>query len=147
MKNEESKLPEFDSVDEEVEFWENHDVTNFLDELEDLEDVEYKEQKDRVVSLRLPEEFVEGIKSYAKEQGIPYTKLMRKWITESFQQAIRTPGRKTEGNYYGGTIPAIEEGGFGKRFGGTSEAQPEITPGASGYLEKDENGKKLATFE
>ncbi len=90
MENKQEKLPEFESVDEEVEFWENHDVTDFLDELEDLNDVEYKQGKDRVVSVRLPQGLVGKLKAYAKSQDIPYTTLIRRWIVDSFRQKVST---------------------------------------------------------
>ncbi|MFB6215225.1 MAG: CopG family antitoxin [Candidatus Bipolaricaulia bacterium] len=96
MKKNGEKLPEFESVDEEVEFWENHDVTDFLDELEDLDDVEYKQGKDRVVSVRLPQGLVYKLKAYAKSQEVPYTTLIRRWIVDSFQQKVRTSEGKAE---------------------------------------------------
>jgi len=96
MEREKEKLPEFESVDEEVEFWENHDVTDFLDELEDLDDVEYRQGKDRVVSLRLPQEFVDKLKVYARSQEIPYTTLIRRWVIESFRKTVRTSDSRTE---------------------------------------------------
>jgi|GEM_PF-435378 len=96
MEKKGEKLPEFESVDEEVEFWENHDVTDFLDELEDLDDVEYKQGKDRVVSVRLPQGLVDKLKAYARSQEIPYTTLIRRWIIESFRQNVRTSEGGTE---------------------------------------------------
>mgnify|MGYP000650923637 CR=1 FL=1 len=96
MEKKGEKLPEFESVDEEVEFWENHDVTDFLDELEDLDDVEYKQGKDRVVSVRLPQGLVDKLKTYARSQEIPYTTLIRRWIIDSFRQKVRTSGSGTE---------------------------------------------------
>lgn len=42
MKENESKIPEFDSLEEEVEFWENHSVVDYLDEFEELDDVIYE---------------------------------------------------------------------------------------------------------
>ncbi|SRR6056297_2616786 len=96
MEKKVEKLPEFESVDEEVEFWENHDVTDFLDELEDLDDVEYKQGKDRVVSVRLPQVLVDKLKAYARSQEIPYTTLIRRWVIESFRQTVRTSDSGTE---------------------------------------------------
>ena len=96
MEKKGEKLPEFESVDEEVEFWENHDVTDFLDELEDLDDVEYMQGKDRVVSVRLPQGLVDKLKAYAKSQEVPYTTLIRRWIVDSFRQKVRTSEGETE---------------------------------------------------
>ena len=96
MEREKEKLPEFESVEEEVEFWENHDVTDFLDELDDLDDVEYKQGKDRVVSVRLPQGLVDKLKAYAKSQGVPYTTLIRRWIIDSFRKKVRTSKGRTE---------------------------------------------------
>jgi predicted DNA binding CopG/RHH family protein len=99
MEKKGEKLPKFESVDEEVEFWENHDVTDFLDELEDLDGVEYKQGKDRVVSVRLPQGLVDKLKAYAKSQDIPYTTLIRRWIIDSFRQKVRTSEGGTEDDH------------------------------------------------
>lgn len=32
-----SRIPEFKSIEEEAEFWDTHDITDFLDELEPAE--------------------------------------------------------------------------------------------------------------
>ena len=69
MEKKREKLPEFESVDEEVEFWEDHDVTDFLDELEDLDDVEYKQGKDRVVSVRWPQGTCRQVESLCPKPG------------------------------------------------------------------------------
>lgn len=90
MKEDESKKPEFNSLEEEVEFWENHSVVDYLDELEELKGVIYEKPDEEVISLRLDTQLVDKIRSYAQEIGIPYTVLIRMWIVNSFERDVLT---------------------------------------------------------
>jgi hypothetical protein len=36
------KIPEFKSIQEEAEFWDAHDMTEFLDEFEEVDDVVFR---------------------------------------------------------------------------------------------------------
>jgi predicted DNA binding CopG/RHH family protein len=88
-----SKVPEFESIQEEAEFWDTHDTTEFLDEFEEADDLIFVRPEKQVVSLRLERDFVDRLKAYAREVGIPYTTLIRMWIIKSFREA--GAGRKS----------------------------------------------------
>lgn len=88
MEENESKIPEFDSLEEEAEFWEDHSIIDYLDEFEELDNVIYEKPERQVISLRLETEMVDKIRSYAQEIGIPYTALMRMWIINSFKRDV-----------------------------------------------------------
>ncbi len=83
-----SKIPEFESIQEEAEFWDTHDTTEFLDEFEEAKDVVFVRPEKQVVSIRLERDFVNRLKAYAQEIGIPYTTLLRMWIIKSYKREV-----------------------------------------------------------
>lgn len=79
--------------DEQIaQFWETHDSTEYLDQMEDVE-VELEIPEDyRVISLRLEAQDIERAKRLARHKGVPYTVLLRMWIKERLAEApARTP--------------------------------------------------------
>jgi len=87
-KRSQSKIPEFESIREEAEFWDTHDTTEFLDEFEEADDLVFVRPEMQVISLRLEREFVDRLKAYAQEIGVPYTTLIRMWIIKSFKREV-----------------------------------------------------------
>ena len=78
------KLPDMsDWTDEQIaEFWETHDSTDYVDQMEEA-DVQVEVPEDyRVISLRLDAKDIESVKTIAREKGVPYTVLLRMWIRE-----------------------------------------------------------------
>lgn len=49
-----SKIPDFQTLDELVEFWENHDFADYWDELEEVDSEEAMPSFSRQVSIQLP---------------------------------------------------------------------------------------------
>jgi len=92
-KKKRSKIPKFESIREEAEFWDTHDTTEFLDEFEEADDVVFVRPEMQVVSLRLERGLVDRLKSYAQEIGVPYTTLIRMWIIKSFKREVESERR------------------------------------------------------
>lgn len=68
-----------------AEFWETHDSTDYVDQMEEA-DVQIEVPEDyRVISLRLDAKDNESVKTIAREKGVPYTVLLRMWIKERLQ--------------------------------------------------------------
>lgn len=81
------RLPDMsDWTDEQVaEFWETHDSTDYVDQMEEA-DVQVEVPEDyRVISLRLDAKDIESVKTIARKKGVPYTVLLRMWIKERLQ--------------------------------------------------------------
>jgi len=81
------ELPDMTDWSEEqiAEFWETHDSTEYLDQMEDVE-VELKIPPDyRVISLRLEVKDIEKVKRLARRKGVPYT-VLRMWIKEKLEE-------------------------------------------------------------
>lgn len=90
-KEKEKKLPDMSgwSDDQVAEFWETHESTEYLDEMEDVK-VEIEVPDLRVISLRLEKGDIERAKALARRKGVPYTVLFRMWVKEKL--AEEAPG-------------------------------------------------------
>lgn len=70
-----------------AEFWETHDSTDYLEQMDDIE-VELDIPEDfRIISLRLGAEDIMRVKRVARRKGVPYTVLLRMWIKEKLVEA------------------------------------------------------------
>jgi predicted DNA binding CopG/RHH family protein len=79
------KLPQTDSIQELAHFWDNHDLTDFEDQLEEVSDPIFV--RDTVVHIELSSAEVEAVKQAAKAKGVTYTDLIKEWILEKVQLA------------------------------------------------------------
>lgn len=71
-------IPKFNSIEEEKEFWENNDSTEFLD-WSQAKDVNFPNLKKstKTISLRLPEDMLEKLKVKANAMDIPYQSFIK----------------------------------------------------------------------
>lgn len=78
-----SRIPDFKTIEEEAEFWDTHDSTEFEDEFTEVEDVQFvmKTQK-KPLTLRLEEQSLNELRKIAREKGIGPSTLARMWILE-----------------------------------------------------------------
>ena len=67
------KIPEFKTEEEEKKFWEEHDSSEYID-WSKAEAVRFPNLKKstKSISLRLPEDMLERLKSRANAMDIPY---------------------------------------------------------------------------
>jgi len=104
MSNGREEIPEeFDSLEEEAEFWENFDTSKIWDDLEDADEIEFEQPDKQVVSFRMNRDHIEKIKRYAKTLDTPYTSLMRLWVMRAFRQEVQSTSakrRKDDEDYY-----------------------------------------------
>lgn len=96
------KIPEFQSEQEESDFWDAHSATEFFDETVpvDMQLVDARPRK-TLISLRLPPETIADLKQIAHARGIGYQTLIRMWIMERLAQegsaGSPAPSRKQAG--------------------------------------------------
>lgn len=88
-----SRLPRFKSVEEEAKFWETHSFADYWDEFERVREPAFVKPQKRVISLRLDAQTVDLLAAVAHEKQIPYTTLVRMWITERLKEELER--RKT----------------------------------------------------
>jgi len=85
------KVPEFKSLDEELEFWSTHSALEFMDEGEEVEFDFSEARKAREkrqaqqISLRVSVPVLNGLKSRAHKLGVPYQTLMQIWLAERLE--------------------------------------------------------------
>lgn len=75
------KIPKFKNEDEEAEFWNSIDLSEYL-EPSDFEKVSFPNLKPttRSISIRIPEYLLNRVKEKANEINIPYQSLIKEYI-------------------------------------------------------------------
>lgn len=92
MKTEAKDIPEFKTVDEELEFWDKHSAVEFLDEdnAVEIDASKAREKRDKretqQISLRFSYQILERTRSRAKTLGVPYQTLIQLWIAERLEE-------------------------------------------------------------
>lgn len=86
-----AKLPEFKTDEDAADFFDTHSTVDFWDDLEPVEDVTISipHLPRSLVTLPLSEKLLEEIKQLAREEGIPYQRLVRQWLAERVRQERR----------------------------------------------------------
>jgi predicted DNA binding CopG/RHH family protein len=82
------KLPDFSTMsrEEEAEWWDTHEVTDYLDELKPV-DIEFqleKPKEDNIV-VRLQRPVKVRLEQIARHKGLNISSLTRMWIMEKIQ--------------------------------------------------------------
>lgn len=82
------KIPEFKTEQEEREFWETHDSTDYVD-WDNAQMAVFPNLKPttKPISLRLPEGMLAAIKTEANKRDIPYQSLIKIWLSERLETA------------------------------------------------------------
>jgi hypothetical protein len=76
-------IPDFESIEEEAEFWDTHDFTDYEHELEPVEFEIVKPLKSTwMLSIRLEKETFDALQAVAKRKGLGASTLARMWILE-----------------------------------------------------------------
>lgn len=83
-----SRIPEFTSREEEAEFWDTHDTTDFEDEFKPVQ-VRVAKNLSKGITIRLDPETLSKIRGLAHEKGIGPTTLIRMWILERLKDVAR----------------------------------------------------------
>lgn len=85
------KVPAFATEQEEREFWEAHDSSEYFD-LGKAENVVMPNLKPstKTISLRLPQGLLESIKVEANKRDMPYQSLIKAWLVKNVQESRQT---------------------------------------------------------
>jgi predicted DNA binding CopG/RHH family protein len=84
------KVPTFKTEQEEREFWETHDSSDYVDWAK-AESVSLSNLKPstKTISLRLPEGLLDSIKIEANKRDMPYQSLIKVWLAEDVKETRR----------------------------------------------------------
>jgi len=83
------RIPEFETEDEELSFWNKHDLQQFQCEPADDILLAVKPERKKAVTLRLEPSVIERLKSIAKRENVPYQALMRTLVKVGLKRLER----------------------------------------------------------
>lgn len=87
------QIPDFESIEEEAEFWDTHDFTDYEHELEPVEFEIAKPLKATwMLSIRLDKETFDALREIAKAKGLGASTLARMWILEELERVRKHEG-------------------------------------------------------
>lgn len=83
-------IPAFKSEQEEANFWDTHDSTDYLDGTEpaELTFVDARPHK-RSISLRIDADAIDELRNIAGRKGIGYQTLIRMWVMERLEREMK----------------------------------------------------------
>ena len=76
-----SNIPKFASMEEEAEFWDTHDITDFLDELKPVE-LKFSGKLAQGLVVRFDADTFRKVCSIAQEDGVTPDALVHQWVVE-----------------------------------------------------------------
>jgi predicted DNA binding CopG/RHH family protein len=80
-----TRIPKFASIEEEAEFWDTHDTTDFEAEFKPVR-VRFAKPLSEGITVRLDPDTLIELRSLAGEQGLGPTTLARMWIRENLRR-------------------------------------------------------------
>jgi predicted DNA binding CopG/RHH family protein len=85
------KIPEFESEEQEREFWSEHDSSEYVD-WSQAERVTLANLKPstKTISVRLPESLLEELKLLANKRDVPYQSLRKLYLAERVKKELRS---------------------------------------------------------
>lgn len=87
-EKEKNRMPNFNKMTykEEANWWDTHDMGDYLDELEDVDlVVDLQKPKDETLVLRLQRDAKDKLNRIAKKKGISASSLARMWLAEKLR--------------------------------------------------------------
>lgn len=79
------RIPEFANYQEEAEFWDTHDFTDYQDEFKPVR-VRFVKNLSEGITVRLDPETLKKLRSLAREKGLGPSVLIRMWIMEQLKE-------------------------------------------------------------
>lgn len=88
------KIPDFKNEQEEAEFWNTHDSTEYIDWSKAKKTV-FPNLKPTTesISLRLPVSLLARIKELANEKDVPYQSLMKVYLSSQVERELKASRR------------------------------------------------------
>ncbi len=88
-----SRIPDFASIEEEAEFWDTHDTTDYEHVFEPVELTFARPLKHTwMLSIRLDKETFDALREIAKPKGLGASTLARMWILEELERVRKHQG-------------------------------------------------------
>ncbi len=88
-KKEQNRVPEFASREEEAEFWDTHDFTDYLDEVKVIS-VKFSDVIEQAVIVRFDSVTFDKLNRMASKHGVFPDALIHDWVVEGMKKAQAT---------------------------------------------------------
>jgi predicted DNA binding CopG/RHH family protein len=84
------QIPEFESEEQEREFWADHDSSDYID-WSQARQITFPSLKPSTttISLRLPVSMLQELKLLANKRDVPYQSLLKIFLAERIEQELR----------------------------------------------------------
>jgi len=88
-------IPKFKSEDEEIEFWDTHDTTEYID-WSKAQPTIFPNLKPSTesISLRLPSFLLARLKQLANEKDVPYQSLLKVYLSEKVDAELEVSSHR-----------------------------------------------------
>ena len=92
------RIPETDSIEELARFWDNHDLTDFEDQLEEVHTPVFVRGKEAALAIALNPKEVQALRRIARSEGVKDTMLVREWVREKLRATLsnKPPNKRME---------------------------------------------------
>jgi predicted DNA binding CopG/RHH family protein len=90
MPKKKLQIPEFESEEQERDFWANHDSSDYID-WSQARRITFPALKPSTttISLRLPASMLRELKLLANKRDVPYQSLLKIFLAERIEQELR----------------------------------------------------------
>ena len=82
----EMKIPKFKNLEEMVKFWDNHDITDFENQLIEVKEPIFEKMESRIISLMLGSDQYDKLKKIADQKKLNTISLVNEWVTKQIEQ-------------------------------------------------------------
>ena len=90
------KIPEFDSEEQERQFWSSNDSTDYIDWSSGKRLIlPNLKPSVKTISLRLPETLLNELKFLANKKDVPYQSLLKMFLAEKVQRELKNLSKQT----------------------------------------------------
>ena len=82
-----NKIPNFKNLEEEANFWDTHDATDFLGDMK-FADVKFtpRQKKEETITIRVEPKVKKSLEALSTNYGVNISTLSRMWIMEKLLQ-------------------------------------------------------------
>jgi hypothetical protein len=86
VEEEMTQIPQTDSISVVARFWDSHDVTDFVDELEEVSEPIFARREKPSLKLSLGDSELARVRELASSQGVDEEALIARWVREKLSQ-------------------------------------------------------------
>lgn len=95
-KRKKSRIPRFRSREEEAEFWDTHDTTEFEDEFVEVKNVKVARPLAHILGVRLDAKTIDKLGALGRKKGLGASTLARMWLLERLEHEQATSKQRAK---------------------------------------------------